>query len=596
MLLWKVLADELASRCRTSTTLDCKTVERRVKDEGLSFLTITLPQFGKDFEKSLESGCLDRQDFQGFSWRSGLPKFLSGFLCQIFDTSDGRLLDNPSVDAIHAVRQLTLLVGKLFLVSNRDRERAAMDGYVEIEQDVREFDNIFTEEMRFRFRRVSNLLLGRDLLPIDRKIGRGEYLAPMHGPGATADGLKGNRKWKQNTWPRRLEEFFPMDEYLLPNHSFWELLEGVDILEPEDEIPVKVISVPKTQKTPRIIAMEPTAMLYAQKSLQEVIYESVQRSDTLRTLIGFLDQEPNRVLAERGSSDGSLATLDLSEASDRVSFEHVRELLAFTPNLLGAVDACRSRKAQVDGHGVIPLAKYASMGSALCFPIEAMVFLTLVFIGIEEKLNRHLTRKDVESFTGRVRVFGDDIIVSVDCVEQVIWSLEYFGMKVNRSKSFWTGRFRESCGKEYFAGHDVSIVRVRQLPPASSADAQRVISWVQMSNQFYRAGLWRTVRWLDSFMSGILSDYPVVEESSAVLGRHSFMGYQAQKTGGRYQVPLVRGFVPHGVIPANRLDEHHALHKWFLLRGDLPIADEDHLERSGRPSVVNIKRRWVKPY
>ena len=45
--LWSVLANELASRCGTSTTKDIKTVLGRVENEGMSFLTITLPSFGR---------------------------------------------------------------------------------------------------------------------------------------------------------------------------------------------------------------------------------------------------------------------------------------------------------------------------------------------------------------------------------------------------------------------------------------------------------------------------------------------------------------------------------------------------------------------
>lgn len=596
MLLWYTLADDLANRCHTSTTRDCKTVTCRVEHEGFSFLTITLPQFGKDFERSLDRGWLDKQDFQGFTWKSGLPVFLQGFLCQVFNRSDGRLIDDPNIDAIHAVRQLTLLYSKLFLVSNKRRERAAMKGYVDCEREVRVADTALTPELRKQFRRVSNTVFGRAFRDLDIIFQDTSCLKPKHGPGATADGKIGNQKWQQESWPIRLEKVFRCSDYLLPCYSYFEELETVDFLEPEAEIPVKVLSVPKTQKTPRIIAKEPTAMMYTQQAIRREIYARIDGDDILSALVGFSDQTPNQRLAEIGSSSGTLATLDLSEASDRVSYQHVRELLALTPSFWEVVDATRSLKADVPGHGVIPLAKFASMGSALSFPMEAMVFLSLIFMGIENTLNRPLTYQDVKSYVGKVRVFGDDLIVPEDTVVSVIECLEAFGLRVNHSKSFWTGKFRESCGKEYYDGHDVSIVKVRQMAPTSRKDAQEVISWVSTSNQFYRAGLWKTTKWLDSFMSGILKDYPVVEESSPVLGRHSFMGYEAQKVGGRFQVPLVRGYVERAVIPVNKLDDYHAMHKWFLLRGDLPLADEDHLERSGRPFAVDIKRRWAKPY
>jgi len=398
-------------------------------------------------------------------------------------------------------------------------------------------------------------------------------------------------------WTERLEGYFPSVDYLLPSASYWEDLDGVHFLEPGAEPPVRVISVPKTQKTPRIIAAEPTHMMYVQQALKRVIYEEVARDDILNTFIGFEDQTPNQELARIGSGTGTLATLDLSEASDRVSYEHVRELLRFNPSFLEAISACRSQKARVPGvDDVLNLSKFASMGSALSFPVEAMVFLTIVFVGYENALNRQLTRSDVLSLMGSVRIFGDDIIVPVDLVRPVVEALESFGMRVNSHKSFWTGRFRESCGKEYFDGQDVSIVKARQMLPTSREDVTEIIAWVDTSNQFFGAGRWLTVRWLDGVMGRILRDYPVVLPTSPVLGRHSFMGYQAQKTGGRYQVPLVKGYLERSVSPVNPLGEHHALRKWFLLRGEKPITDESHLERSGRPAFVSIKRGWAKPF
>jgi len=76
IVLWKKIAEDLAIRCRTSTTMDAKYVQGRSKHEGLSFLTITLPSFGKDFQKSLDQGLVDRNTFQGFTWRQVSPNFL----------------------------------------------------------------------------------------------------------------------------------------------------------------------------------------------------------------------------------------------------------------------------------------------------------------------------------------------------------------------------------------------------------------------------------------------------------------------------------------------------------------------------------------
>jgi hypothetical protein len=595
ILLWNMIADDFAIRCCTSTTRDKKTVSGRFEHEGLPFLTITLPGFGADFQKSLNQGLVDRNSFQGFSWRAGLPSFLSGFLGLVFDPGTGVLLDDPDIDAILAVRQLTLLFSKVFLLTSKSREESAMKGYVECEQDVRFRDSCLGPIDFESFTRVSNMLFSSVFARMDYDVHYG-LTVPKHGPGATADKLRGNAKFTQRTWPRRLEEVFPSLEHLFPSASYWEDAQRVDILEPGEEIPVKVISVPKTQKTPRIIAVEPTAMQYAQQGLLSSFLEAYERDDVLSYFLGFDDQVPNQDMARQGSSDGTLATLDLSEASDRVSNQLVRAMLSNFPHLQRAVDATRSRKADVPGHGVIRLAKYASMGSALCFPIEACVFLTLIFLGIEKELRTPVSRSLIQQMIGRVRVYGDDIIIPTDYVQSVIESLEHFGARVNSDKSFWIGRFRESCGKEYYDGHDVSVVKVRRLFPTSRQHVPELISLVSLRNQLFKAGCWRAAKWLDSKIVRIIPYYPVVAESSPVLGRFSFLGYETERMHDYLHSPLVRGYTVVSKIPPSPLEGYGALLKVFLKQGAQPFADRRHLERAGRPHAVDIKLRWASPF
>jgi hypothetical protein len=236
------------------------------------------------------------------------------------------------------------------------------------------------------------------------------------------------------------------------------------------------------------------------------------------------------------------------------------------------------------------------MGSALTFPIEAMVFTTLIFLGIEQGLNRPLCQRDVKHLAGRVRVFGDDIIVPVDYVRPVIQSLESFGIKVNLAKSFWTGKFRESCGGDYYDGHDISIVRVRNKFPTSLQDATGVQSLVSLRNQLYFAGYWATCSWLDGKIKKMLKHFPVVLPSSPVLGRHSFLGYSTEREHKHLHSPLVKGWSVTSTIPKNSLDGSGALLKFFLKRGGLPSVDKKHLERSGRPYAVDIKLGWTSPF
>jgi len=421
-------------------------------------------------------------------------------------------------------------------------------------------------------------------------------------------------------------------------------LDQVDIHEPGEEEPVRVTLVPKTLKTPRVIAMEPVCMQYMQQAVYRSFQANFKRDRLLKKLIGFDDQTLNQRMAKRGSIDNRTATLDLSEASDRVSNELVRTMVDRWPFLREVVDATRSRKALVDGQ-TVRLAKYASMGSALCFPIEAAVFTTVIFVGIQRSLNKPLNRKDILRLSGSVRVYGDDLIVPVDHVLTVVQALEAFGFRVNLGKSFWTGKFRESCGMEYYDGHDVTITRVRSVFPARRQDATEVASLVTLRNQLYLSGYWRTARWLDAKIEGLINFFPTVGFDSSVLGRVSFVGetygYRFTKLHPSRQSPLVRGFVVSAKPPydstfvfrnedgardvggtgallkcllklGNPTDasDGNALH-WLdpgvsiggplgvyhssTLWASQPQGDSEHLERTGRPQRVNIKLRWRPP-
>jgi len=512
------------------------------------------------------------------------------------------------------------MFGKMELPCSDARNAAAIRGYVECEKDVREFDSTVSDRDIADFVEMSNLLFGRVFTQVDRDIYYGR-LVPKHGPRSTADGLSGNRKFDQRVWTTRLGSIFPMDQYLLPNARFSELLKEVDVLEPGAEVPVKVTLVPKTLKTPRVIAMEPTCMQYMQQAVYRSFLEHFYQDDFLKKVIGFDDQEPNRALAHSGSLDQRTATLDLSDASDRVSNQLVRAMLNRWPHLFEAVDAARSRRAELPSGEVIRLSKFASMGSALCFPVEAMVFTTLIFLGIQKSLNTPLGRRDLFDYAGSVRVFGDDLIVPSEHVLSVVQTLEHFGARVGLDKSFWTGKFRESCGREYFNGHDVSLTRVRQVFPTRRSNATEVVSAVSLRNQLYMSGYWETCKWLDVKLKRLLKHYPVVLPTSPVLGRVSFLGYETQRLHPTLHSPLVRGYVVKAKPPLDHLEGPGALLKCLLrldadewLRtnhpwrsdsfdlpsqgepgGDTPLVLSDHLERYGRPKSSSTKLGWRSP-
>lgn len=593
MLLWQSIAADAAIQCRTSATHDINTVMGRFEHEGLGLLTLSLPEIGKAFERSLDQGQVTDVLLSLTGAKKGFPVFLQNFLQLVFERDGGLLLDNPSIPAIHAIRQLTLAFGKVNHTCSDARVAQAFTDYVKCEQELQDAKFDLSSETLRNFERISNMLFGDVFSKLDREIYNGNVI-PKHGPGSTADRLSGNRKYEQLEWTDRLESIFPSSENLIPSFRYIQSLDGLKYLDPGAERPVRVITVPKTMKTPRIIAIEPTCMQYMQQGLMEIMVKFLESNSLTQGMVGIEDQEPNQLMAQEGSITGDLATLDLSEASDRVSLRLVQSMLFNYGYLLEAVLATRSTRADVPGFGVIPLTKFASMGSALTFPMEVCVFLTTVFYGIEQKLGRRLTRSSIKEFRGRVRVYGDDIVVPTDFVPHVVSALNLFGFKVNHNKSFWTGKFRESCGKEYYDGHEISIFRVRQSLPSHRADAPGVVSCVSLRNQAYWSGYWGVARYLDKILEGMIP-FPNVSQDSPVLGRETVLGYDQERFCENLHIPLVKGMVVRTRQPTSHLANEWALLKCLLYQGVEPL-DKHHLERQGRPDAVGIKLRWARSY
>jgi hypothetical protein len=263
--------------------------------------------------------------------------------------------------------------------------------------------------------------------------------------------------------------------------------------------------------------------------------------------------------------------------------------------------AMRSTHANVNGK-VIRLAKYASMGSALCFPIESIIFTILVFIGIQKVYPTVRPSDLLKEFDGLVRVYGDDIVVPVRAAQSVVRTLKAYGLRVNSTKSFWTGMYRESCGKEYFAGFDVTIAKVRTELPSTrkpiAGQEREIVSTVALRNNLYSRGYYETAIWLDSILEKVLhGHYPIVLETSPILGRVNHDGiYDVHKIHPDLQTPLVKGYRVSTRIPSSKIDGYGALVKVLGRRSENPIFDPKHLQQAGRPRALRIKLGYGKSY
>ena len=385
MVLLCALIDEPSVRCSTAhRERDKRTVATRVKHEGMSFLTITLPRFGADFDTALSLGQTPSSSYPAFKRRKRgecLPGFLQGFTRQVFD-DNGVVLDNPSIEAIHIVRQITRLFKKIELPCTPERESAALAKFVQVDEDLAGLE--FSDHMVSLVSRLS-WHFSEVITPISQKIENMEIL-PNHGPGAVSIPQRSNAKWNMDTWDVRLEETFPLTQYAHSSVNAWlERGEEINIHEPDDGSKAtlgRVVTVNKDQEKPRVITIEPVHRQFVQQGIKDELYGNIERHPVLGGQINFTDQTINQNLALESSKTGRSATLDLSEASDRNSLRLMEICLAKFPVFWEAVMACRTSKVSVPGEGVITLNKFASMGSALCFPMEAIAFFTIACAAI----------------------------------------------------------------------------------------------------------------------------------------------------------------------------------------------------------------------
>ena len=110
--IFEAVLHDCSTRCDVPMVRDLKTVMNRVEHEGDSFLTITLPAYCRDFEKSLDSGQVAPTAFLSFRKDGCIPAFLQGYMRQVFD-SHGRIRDVPSPDCISVIRQFCLMFKKV---------------------------------------------------------------------------------------------------------------------------------------------------------------------------------------------------------------------------------------------------------------------------------------------------------------------------------------------------------------------------------------------------------------------------------------------------------------------------------------------------
>lgn len=483
-----VVIEEILLQHKLSSNKDVDTFNRRLIKEGDSFATITLPSFGSAIEAGLERGFLTRDSFPGFKSRGSrgpLPAFLQGLVRKVFDI-DGTLRSDADPDAIFGIRQICYWQKKPRADCSPRRLRAALTQFLSTEAELSRLVLPSGDSLE----KIGGYIYGGDIF---RDISS-DILVCRHGPGATAERLKVNQRKKVDTWSERLDAVLPQADHTILNYGWYEGLSSSTLLSDGDEPPVRVVFVPKTMKTPRVIAIEPSHVQFAQQSVMNYLTERLENHPSTKHSVHFTDQSVNKQCAERASVDRRRATLDLSEASDRVSLALVRRVFARSP-ILPFLLGTRSTHATLDdGKTSVELLKFASMGSATCFPVEAMVFYALIQLALHDYYQVPISPRSVRRFSRQIDVYGDDLIVPNETRGIVTATLEAHGLKVNVRKSFSNGFFRESCGGDYYKGYDVTPVYLRHIPPSARdpIDVEILASLCATSDLLYKRGLWTT--------------------------------------------------------------------------------------------------------
>ncbi len=218
----------------------------------------------------------------------------------------------------------------------------------------------------------------------------------------------------------------------------------------------KLCFVPKTSEISRTICTEPSLNMFVQKGLAACLERSLNRSTSIDLRV---QQFRNKRLALIGSRTGSMSTIDLSSASDTISCEFVKYL--FPDHIRSWLDVCRSPCTTLPDGKVVELHMISSMGNAYTFPLQTMIF-TAIALGVYRVCGIDFL-KPTSTYDGNLGVFGDDIVIRTECFDLMCRALNAAGFIVNEGKSFSTGLFRESCGGDYFDGHNVRGVYCKTL-------------------------------------------------------------------------------------------------------------------------------------
>lgn len=599
---------------------DVEYIRRSARERGIQFFVLDLPSLGKLLDRALSEGHYPPTTLaHTYALRHGsrcIPVFMGNVYLMIFG-DNGCLRDDYSVEAIRFLRQVFYLAKKLHQPFSDESLHKSVQVLVtedtELPRPERFWSNDFSSSCWIRnsfagfaasswyddniVRKspqgpVSVVLRKLDLVSklICRALGvyNPEEHRFRHGPGAISQISGPANKYQWYGWSERLESVYPVADCGFHNYTAWAGSTN-DLLGGEYTPSSRLVAVPKTYNKPRLIAAEPSEHQWCQQNLWHYFCTRTKES-WLSKFVRFNDQTLNQDLCVKGSLDGSLATIDLSSASDRVSCHAVGNFFRSNIGLLDALRATRTHVLHQTLNRDLPeelnLRKFSTMGSACTFPVESLLFLGVALASVLTDQNQDVTLENIDRLSEKVAVFGDDIIVPSTSRKLLQEALEVLDFRVNTDKSFSEGYFRESCGVDCYRGEYVTPVYLRTF---SAGSPESVASVVESANNFYSLFLLQTAALLESTgPSGIAT----VRDDSGCFGYRSRVGTHFTRRRWnenlhREEVRLLSIKTAQDVV---RSEDDSSLHQYFT---ESPSPLIEWKAGTKKRSKVKLAFQWV---
>jgi hypothetical protein len=456
---------------------DVATIKRRIHAEGLPFATLSLPTLAQGLFDLLEGR---DATFPGFLVRGGHPVFLRGLFRVVLNGSEAEKI--KGLDYFYSI-----VVGFKKLKGPYKKSVLAeqFSEFVKVDRELSDIDWFSSDRLPILqlARQYVKSVVG-DISLDSRKC------LPRPGPGATNTHVDKHMRYRPHKLYAQIERVLPFVDGWYSSHPY-------DVVAQSDHYAKLFMNgikneptsrfkfVPKTAGKARGICIEENEVQFLQQALRRVITDRISVCSHTKRNLALNDQHVNATLAQMASITKTYATIDMSEASDRVSRELVSWLFQDNKPLHDALMALSTRwiepPEEADWPGNIRTNKFAPMGSALCFPV-----MTLVHYALCKAIIRLSAVQDRKAKSRKVYVYGDDIIIHSDCYTAVTDWLPRFGMKLNLTKSFHLSHFRESCGIHALHGHDITPVYVKHIPYQQSHG--ELFSYLAVEQALFKKG------------------------------------------------------------------------------------------------------------